>query len=126
MKYLLDTHIFLWSLNNDWKLKSIIKEILINPENIIYVSVSSAWEIGIKLKTEPGFKFKTTIRKAFMISGFEVLPISFEHVLQVTKLPLYHNDPFDRILISQALVENLTLITSDSKIWKYKLKLLKA
>lgn len=126
MKYLLDTHIFLWSLNNDRRLKSTIKEILIDPENIIYVSVSSAWEIGIKLKTNPGFKLKTTIRKAFMISGFEVLPISFEHALQVNKLPLYHKDPFDRILMAQSLVENLTIITSDQKIWKYHLPLLKA
>lgn len=126
MKYLLDTHIFLWSLNNHRELKDSIKEVLIDPESIIYVSVASAWEIGIKLKTNPSFKLKTTIRETFTISGFEILPISFEHALQGSKLPLYHKDPFDRILISQALVENLTLITSDKKIWKYKLKLIKA
>lgn len=126
MRYLLDTHIFLWSLNNDRRLKDPIKKILIDSGNIIYVSVSCAWELGIKLKTNPGFKLKTTIREAFTISGFEVLPISFEHALQVYKLPLYHKDPFDRILISQAKIEGLSLITSDKKIWKYKIPLIKA
>jgi PIN domain nuclease of toxin-antitoxin system len=126
MKYLLDTHIFLWSLINDRRLKDSIKKILIDPENIIYVSVVSAWELGIKLKTNPGFKLKTTIKKAFTISGFEVLPISFEHVLQIQELSLYHKDPFDRMLICQAKVENLTLITSDEKIPRYKIKSLKA
>lgn len=126
MKYLLDTHIFLWSLNNDRRLKDPIKEILIDSGNIIYVSVSSAWELGIKLKTNPGFKFKTTLREAFTISGFEVLPISFEHALQVYELPFYHKDPFDRILIAQAKTEDLVLITSDPKIWKYNIALVKA
>lgn len=126
MKYLLDTHIFLWSLNNDRRIKDPIKEILIDPGNIIYISVVSAWELGIKLKTNPDFKLKTTIREAFTISGFEVLPIFFEHALQVHKLPLYHKDPFDRILIAQSLAEGLTLITADEKIWKYKLNFIKA
>lgn len=126
MKYLLDTHILLWSLNNDRRLKDHIREILIDPENMIYISVSSAWEIGIKLKTNPDFKLKTTLREAFAISGFEILPIYFEHTLQVGKLPLYHNDPFDRILIAQAKTEGLTLITSDPKIWKYNISQIKA
>lgn len=125
MTYLLDTHIFLWSLNNHRRLKDPIKEILIDPENIIYVSVVSAWELGIKLKTNLGFKLKTTIREAFTVSGFEILPISFEHALQVHKLPLHHKDLFDRMLIAQAQAENLTLITSDKKIWKYNINLLK-
>lgn len=126
MRCLLDTHIFLWSLTNDRRLKRSIKEILIDPGNLIYVSVVSAWELSIKLKTHPGFKLKTSVRKAFTISGFEILPISFEHTLQVYQLPLHHKDPFDRILIAQVKVEGLTLITSDPKIWKYKTSILKA
>lgn len=126
MKYLLDTHIFLWSLNNDKKLKDFVKDILTNPENVIYTSVISAWEISIKLKTHPGFKLRTSIREAFAVSKFEILPVSFEHSLEVHKLPLYHKDPFDRLLIAQAKAEKLTLITSDSKIWKYKIPVIKA
>lgn len=126
MRYLIDTHIFLWSLNNDRKLKDSVKKILINPRNVICISVISAWELGIKLKMDASFKLGTSIRKAFEISRFEILPISFEHALGVQKLPLHHKDPFDRMLISQAKVENLTLISSDEKIWKYKISLLKA
>lgn len=126
MRYLIDTHIFLWSLDNHKKLKDSVKDILINQENAIYVSVVSAWELSIKLKTNSGFKLKTSIRKAFTISEFGILPISFEHILWEYKLPLHHKDPFDRMLISQAKVEGLTLITSDPKIWQYKLSLIKA
>lgn len=126
MKYLLDTHIFLWSLNNDVKLKGSVKKILVDPDELIYISVVSAWELSIKSKTHPGFKLRTPIKEAFNILGFEILPIFFEHALAVEKLPYYHKDPFDRILIAQALVENLTLITSDQKIWKYKIPLIKA
>ena len=126
MKYLLDTHVFLWSLNNDRRLKNSLREILINPGNEIYLSIVSAWELGIKLKTNPGFKLNTSIRETFEISGFEILPITFEHVLPEYKLPLYHKDPFDRMLICQAKAESFTLITHDPKIWKYKVKLLKA
>ncbi|MBI2327134.1 type II toxin-antitoxin system VapC family toxin [Candidatus Curtissbacteria bacterium] len=89
MKYLLDTHVFLWSLSNSRRLKNSVKE-------------------------------------AFTISGFEILPIFFEHALGVYKLPLYHRDPFDRMLISQAKAENLKLISADPKIWRYNIPLLKA
>ena len=126
MKYLLDTHILLWSLNNDRRLKSSIKKILVDPEQVIYISVISAWELSIKLKTNPDFKLRTSIKEVFNISGFEILPVFFEHALAIGKLPLYHKDPFDRILIAQALAENLTLVTSDQKIWKYKVKIIKA
>ncbi len=126
MRYLLDTHIFLWSLNNDRRLKDDIKKILINPELAVFISVASAWELSIKTKTHPGFELRTSIKEAFNISGFGILSIFLEHALTVGKLPLYHKDPFDRILIAQALAENLTLITSDQKIWKYKLSLIKA
>ncbi len=126
MKYLLDTHIFLWSLDNNRRLKDSIKKILVDPGQVIYISVVSAWELSIKSKTNLGFKLRTSIKKAFNISKFEILPIFFEHALAVEKLPLIHKDPFDRILIAQALAENLTLVTSDKKIWKYKLPLIKA
>lgn len=125
MRYLLDTHIFLWSLNNHSKLKDSVRKILVDPKNLIFVSVVSTWEVSIKLKTHPGFKLKTSIKEAFEISGFEILPVSFEHALGVQKLSLHHKDPFDRMLIAQAKVEKLTLITHDKKIWKYDVSILK-
>jgi len=124
VRYILDTNVFLWALNNHKRLKTSVKEIIVNPDNEIFVSVVSAWEISIKLKTNPRFKLRTSIKKAFELSGFEILDINFMHVLDMHKLPLYHKDPFDRILIAQAKVEDLTLITADAKIKKYKVKTL--
>lgn len=127
MRYLVDTHIFLWWLSGDKKLKSSIKEALENKENQIAASVVNGVEISIKSKTRK-IKLKTTVREMFRISGFEVLDVNLNHVLELDKLPFHkdHKDPFDRILISQARAENLTLITTDEKIWKYDLPLLKA
>lgn len=120
MKYLLDTHIFLWCLNGDKRLQAEDEEIIVDKTNFIFVSVISAWEISIKLKTDTRFRLRTSIKKAFEISGFEILNISFKHVLCLDRLPMYHKDPFDRMLIAQAQVENCKLITVDPKIKKYK------
>lgn len=127
MRYLLDTHIFIWWLNNDKRLKTSIKKIIENKENQIVASVINGIEISVKSKTRK-VKLKTTVETMFKISGFEVLDVNLNHVLEFDKLPLHknHKDPFDRILISQARVENMTLITSDEKILKYNLSFLKA
>lgn len=127
MRYLIDTHIFLWWLNGDKKLKTPIRAIIENKENQIVVSVINGIEISIKAKGTK-IKLSATVKRMFEISGFKVLDVSLNHVLELDKLPLYknHKDPFDRILISQARVENLTFITIDEKIWKYDLPLLKA
>lgn len=124
MRYILDTNVFLWALNNHKRLKTSVKEIIVNPDNEIFVSVVAAWEISIKLKTNPSFKLRVSIKRAFELSGFEILDINLEHVLSMHKLPLYHKDPFDRILIAQAKVEDLVLITADRKIKRYKIKTL--
>lgn len=126
MRYLLDTHIFLWWLNGDKKLKNPLKKIIENKENQITVSVVNGIEISVKARTRK-IKLKTTIKTMFEISGFQVLDVNLSHVLELDKLHMYknHKDPFDRILISQARVENLTFITTDEKIWKYNLRLLK-
>lgn len=125
MRILLDTHVFLWALEGNKKLKDSVRRIIENPKNQILVSVVNGIEISIKSRKEK-LKLKTTLKKMFEISGFEILNINFNHLLELDKLPLHHKDPFDRILIAQALAENLTLITSDQKIWKYKLPLIKA
>lgn len=127
MKYLVDTSIFLWSLNGDKKLKDEIKEIIENSKNQIFVSIASAWEISIKSRAGK-LPLKTTLSKCFEILDFEILDINLNHILEFNRLALHkdHKDPFDRLLISQARVENLTLITTDEKIWKYNLPLLKA
>lgn len=125
MRCLLDTNIFLWALNDDHRLKSSIRRILEDPLNEIYVSVVTAWEISIKHKTGK-LPLKTTLAECFEKSNFSILNINLSHILSLDKLTLHHKDPFDRLLISQAKVEGLTLITSDPKIWKYKIPLIKA
>lgn len=125
MKYLVDTHIFLWWLTNDRRLKDSIKSILSNADNVIYSSVVTAWEMSIKMKKDSKFRLIATIEECFQKAGFQILDIQFSHVLQFQKLKNIHKDPFDRMLIAQAKVEGATLITGDEKIWKYDIPILK-
>jgi len=125
MRYLVDTHILIQWVQGDKKLKNTIREVLQNSLNQVFVSVISGIEIAIKTKTGK-LKLKTSLKNLFKESSFEVLETKFSHALELNVLPAYHKDPFDRILISQAKAEGLTLITRDRKIWKYKIDLLKA
>ncbi len=121
MRYLLDTNIFLWWLNDDKKLKQVYRRLISNRDNIVLVSVASAWEISIKQKIGK-LNLKSTLQTCFEKYDFEILAITFNHILMLDRLPLYHRDPFDRILIAQAKSENLTLITADPQMKKYNVK----
>lgn len=123
--FLIDTQIFIWWMEENKKLPAGIKSILDDPLNNIFISVAAPWEIVIKIKSGK-LRVPKNFAEFVMNEVFKVLPIQVNHVLHLRKLPLHHKDPFDRILISQAIVESLTLITADQKIWKYKLKLIKA
>ncbi len=96
-----------------------------NPLNNIFISVIIPWEIVIKIKAKK-LRVPKNFAKFIMNGIFKILPIQISHILNLEKLSLYHKDPFDRILISQAKTENLNLITSDEKIWRYNLSLIKA
>lgn len=125
MTYLLDTHIFIWWMEKNKRLSKDIFNLINNPQNQIFLSAASIWEIVIK-KAKKKLKAPKDVGGGIKASGFTPIDIEVLHVLGIEKLPLHHNDPFDRILISQARVENLTFITTDEKIWKYDLPLLKA
>ena len=118
MKNLLDTHTVLWFLNGE-KLSAKTKELIINGEN--YISVVSLWEIAIKMNInkysfDGGFPaFKKLIKN----NGFIVLQIEDEYLERLFELPLIHRDPFDRLIITTALAEGLTIITADENIQKY-------
>jgi len=122
-RYLIDTHIFLWWLIGDKKLKDSVQLIIENPKNQVYVSVASLWEISIK-HTLGKLPLKTNLSEMISVSGFELLSITGLHILELEKLPLLHNDPFDRMLIAQAKSENLTFITVDEKMQKYDVSIL--
>ena len=124
-RYLIDTQVFIWSMENNKRISKNIFLLLKDQQNLIYFSVASIWEMIIKTSKK---KLKTpkNIVEVINLAGFLILPINLKHVLSLTSLPAIHQDPFDRILISQSQTENLTLITSDPIIAKYKIKVLKA
>ena len=122
MNLLIDTHVLLWYLIDDSQLSvSSIRKIE-NPSNNIYASIASLWENAIKInigKLHLHIPFKK-LQKEVLNNNFTILPIEFTHTVQLSKLEPIHRDPFDRILISQALVENFTIISKDTTFSAYK------
>lgn len=122
MGFLLDTHVLLWWLANDPKLSADVREIIRNPVNDSFVSAATIWEIAIKTSLGK-LKQPDDLLAVLRDNRFQVLDISAEHCLNVGSLPWHHKDPFDRMLISQALVEGLTIITVDEKFKFYDVPL---
>ena len=123
MKYLLDTHAFLWFVSDDNRLSSKAKSIIKDSNNEIYFSAASAWEISIKSKLgrlKLRGNLESFIIEQLSANSFGPLAITISHSLYTEKLPQIHKDPFDRMIISQSKVENMVLITSDKKIREYK------
>ncbi|MGE0669293.1 MAG: type II toxin-antitoxin system VapC family toxin [Sphingomonadales bacterium] len=116
--FLLDTHTFLWWVDGGAKLKGSTRELIASPSNMLYLSIASAWEISIK-EAIGKLSFNTQFRDALEINEFALLPIEIQHVERTKTLPLVHRDPFDRMLVAQALVEDLTLITRDPSLARY-------
>ena len=118
MRLLIDTQIFIWAVMESENLSIQAREIILNASNV-FVSAASIWEIAIKarlgrLEGDPK-EFVTSIEQ----SGFRELPISARHAALVHDLPLYHRDPFDRLLVAQALSEPLRLLTADRMLSQY-------
>ena len=126
MKILLDTCSFLWFVNGDLnKISKKAKDVFLDDESDIYLSAVSCWEISIKwsigkleLKQTPDLFLKTQILK----NQISILAINLEHALKVADLPFHHHDPFDRLLISQAIVENIPIVSSDKTLSKYPIQ----
>lgn len=125
MMLLLDTHVWLWWLSDDIKLSPHTRNIIEEPDNQIFVSSVSAWEIIIK-KACGKLNVPENLAEAAAHDGFEMLPITFAHVEILSTLPKLHNDPFDRLLICQTKIENLELVTHDKNIWQYDVRIQKA
>lgn len=125
MRFLLDTHTLLWWLSDPNVLSSEAREAVRNASNEIYVSAASAWEIAIKKrigKLQAPDDLETQIQE----NRFTPLPIDVRHALAVERLPPIHRDPFDRMLIMQARLEVLTLISRDDVIPQYEISVLRA
>jgi PIN domain nuclease of toxin-antitoxin system len=127
MEYLLDTHSFLWFINGDEQLSEKAKIAIQDPDATKYVSIVSFWEIAIKIslgKIKLDMAYQD-LQQHVSGNGFEILPITFEHTIELTNLDFHHRDPFDKIIIAQALIEKFVLISKDSNFDKYNnLKLL--
>jgi PIN domain nuclease of toxin-antitoxin system len=127
MKCLLDTSVFLWSLAAEHKLNQRAKDILTSAKTELYFSAASSWEIAIKfaLGSLPLPKAPSEyIPHALCSWAIRSLNITHEHALRAGELPAHHRDPFDRLLIAQALEEQLILLTADRVFQKYKLDLI--
>lgn len=115
MKLLLDTHAFIWFVEDDEKLLPRIKIQIEDIENEIFVSIVSLWEIAIKTslaKLELAVDIPSMINK-IEANGFSILPIFPEHTICVSSLPFHHRDPFDRMLIAQTITEKIKIISKD-------------
>lgn len=125
MRYLLDTHTFLWWCSDDEQLSSDVREIIADPRTEIYLSSVSVWEIAIKaakgrlLLPESPEKFVVSRLRSYF---FQALPVQISHAACVYELPEHHADPFDRLLISQSQLESLPLLTKDTLIQKYAIE----
>lgn len=121
MNLLLDTHIALWAVSDSPRLSSAARAALLNPRASLWVSVASLWEIAIQHSVRPGQMpvDADTALEAFEQSGYRLLSIKPEHVLQVGRLPHLHADPFDRLLVAQALAEPMRLLTADAALAGY-------
>jgi PIN domain nuclease of toxin-antitoxin system len=121
VKLLIDTHLLLWAYDHPHRLPKAASALLTDPANELYVSAASIWEVAIKTsRTNPTLRVEPlTFRRALLQNGYLELPITSEHAVATQSLPPLHKDPFDRILIAQATVEGITLLTTDRQVAKY-------
>ena len=127
MRYLLDTSIWLWSVGSVEKINQVGRELLADGTQEFYLSAASSWEIGMKAASGrldlPGSPV-TYVPQRLADQGIIPLPILHQHALAVYDLPKHHSDPFDRLLIAQAQMEEMVVLTSDSVFRKYKVPLI--
>jgi PIN domain nuclease of toxin-antitoxin system len=122
MRLLLDTQVFLWWNEADPRLSRRIRQLLSDSENSLYLSVASAWEMILKVQSgKLGLPAATAVYIPARLKhyGIEALPVTLEHVLAASTLPSYHRDPFDRMLVAQAQVERLPIVTHDPQVGRY-------
>jgi PIN domain nuclease of toxin-antitoxin system len=121
VKLLLDTHLLLWTAEGSRRLSRVARTLINDPGNEVVFSVASLWEIAIKRSLgRDDFQLDPRLlRRGLLDNGYVELPITSEHALATDSLPSIHKDPFDRILIAQAIVEGITLLTVDPLVKRY-------
>ncbi len=122
MRLLLDTHAFLWFLLDDPKLRVTARSLIADPNNEIEVSPATYWEIAIKIalrKYALPESFEVFMEREIVINDFHILHIELKHVATLTTMPFHHRDPFDRLLIAQAIVEQIPIVSNDTAFGPY-------
>jgi PIN domain nuclease of toxin-antitoxin system len=121
LNLLLDTHVLLWAASEPQRLSAKARTLLLDPANQLVFSAASLWEISIKSSLDrTGFKVDARrLWRMLLVNGYRELPVTSEHTVAVNELPAMLADPFDRILVAQARVEELLLLTSDKIVAKY-------
>jgi PIN domain nuclease of toxin-antitoxin system len=121
LKLLLDTHLLLWAAGDSDRLSDEARALINAPDSTLFFSVASIWEIAIKrgLGREDFQVEPRVLRRGLLDNGYNELPIASEHAVSIDVLPNIHKDPFDRLLVAQAMVEGVTLLTSDDRILAY-------
>jgi PIN domain nuclease of toxin-antitoxin system len=123
VKVLLDTHVLLWWLAAEPVLPKSARDVIADPDTVVVVSAATAWEIAIK-RAKGRLEAPDDLGGALRDNAFENLPITVEHALAAGALPWHHADPFDRMLIAQAQLESLTLVTADPHFSAYSVDVL--
>lgn len=121
MNILLDTHVALWAITDSPRLRAPARDLIASSSNQIWISAATIWEISIKHTLARGDMpvSGSEALRYFNASGFRMLPVEAEHAVAVETLPALHQDPFDRILVAQALTEPMRLITHDATVARY-------
>ena len=122
MRFLLDSNAFLWWRNGSRRLSKRAGSEIRSPDNNILVSIATSWEITIKMVLGK-LRFLEDFEEVIQTEGFILLPISYQHLRQLETLPRHHGDPFDRLLIAQALAEGIPIATADCRFAAYGLQI---
>ena len=127
MRVLLDTHVFLWWITDDPRLSCLAREVIEKGSNELFFSAASGWEIAIKAGLGklviPG-DLKAFVAEQLALNRITPMPVMLAHALHAFNLPPLHRDPFDRMLVAQAQVENLPILTSDPYIGRYEVEVI--
>ncbi|MCY4114186.1 MAG: type II toxin-antitoxin system VapC family toxin [Chloroflexi bacterium] len=124
-RLLMDTHVLLWALGAEQMLGSDVRRALTDPRNDVFVSAATVWEIANKSALGK-LRVPDHLAGTIEAAGFSELPVTFVHAEQAGSLPKLHGDPFDRMLVAQAQVEGLTLVTADANILRYPVRTMAA
>lgn len=127
MNFLLDTHVFIWEVLEPNKLSQTVVNLIKNKNNKLFLSIVSIWEMQIKIGINKLYfdeSLSTVIVKQKEINDLEILPINLNHIWQLAQLESHHKDPFDRMLIAQAIIESFSILSIDNIFQKYPVNII--